>query len=83
MATLFAYIPVILQASEPGRGENPSGPGGFVIIAGIALLLLLVAIAARVLLPRLVKKRREADTSGATADAPLPSEEGRRWSSER
>lgn len=83
MALLLTYLPLILQAAEPGRSENPSGPGGVVIIVGIALLFLVVVVGARLLLPRLVRKRREADRSGATAEAPLPSEEGRPWSSER
>lgn len=49
----------------------------------IAVVLALIALAAIYLVPRAVTKRREADQAARTVERPLPSEEGRPWSSER
>lgn len=78
LATTFFLI-----ADEPGRGDDPSGAGGVVTVVGIALLATLIAVAALFLVSRLVRKRRESDREAQTTRAPLPSEEGRPWSSER
>jgi hypothetical protein len=76
LATFFFLI-----ADEPGRGDDPSGSGGVVTVVGIALLVVLIAAGALFLVSRMARKRRESDRDAGTA--PLPSEEGRPWSSER
>jgi hypothetical protein len=53
------------------------------VIVGIAVAVALIAIVAVYLVPRAVTRRREADRSARTVERPLPSEEGRPWSSER
>lgn len=53
------------------------------VIVGIAAAVALIALAAVYLVPRAVTKRREADQTARTVERPLPSEEGRPWSSER
>lgn len=78
LATSFYLI-----ADEPGRGEDLSGGAGVLTIVGIALLSTLLALGALFLVVRLLRRRRESDRHGRTARAPLPSEEGRPWSSER
>jgi MYXO-CTERM domain-containing protein len=35
---------LLLLAQDPGRGEDPSGPGGVIIIAAIALLVLVAGL---------------------------------------
>jgi hypothetical protein len=73
-----------LIADEPGRGDDPSGAGGVVTVVGIALLAVLVAGGVLFLITRMARRRRgEAEPEGSAARAPLPSEEGRPWSSER
>jgi hypothetical protein len=53
------------------------------VIVGIAVAVALIAVVAVYLVPRAVTRRREADRSARTVERPLPSEEGRPWSSER
>jgi hypothetical protein len=81
IGSLAAFF--FLIADEPGRGDDPSGAGGVVTVVGIALLALLIALGALFLITRLVRRRRDTDAEGRTVRAPLPSEEGRPWSSER
>jgi hypothetical protein len=76
LATAF-----FLAADEPGRGGDPSGAGGVLLVVGIAVLAVLVAGTALFLVSRLMRSRR--DRQAQTARAPLPSEEGRPWSSDR
>lgn len=83
MITLAA-ITVFLQAGDPGRGEDPSGTGGVLIVVGIVVVAALAAAAGVLLAMRLLKARREAERAESEpAEQPLPSEEGRAWSSER
>lgn len=83
IATAFLTTFFFLIADEPGRGDDPSGAGGVVTVVGIALLATLIALAALFLVMRMARRRRESDREARTARAPLPSEEGRPWSSER
>ena len=53
------------------------------VIVGIAVAVALIAVVAVYLVPRAVTRRREADRSARPVERPLPSEEGRPWSSER
>ena len=82
MATVIGTL-LFLVGEGPGRGEDASGPGGVLIVIGIALLVALTAAAALFLLPRVLRGRRSADRSSGESERPLPSEEGRPWSSER
>lgn len=82
MDPLIALLDVLfLTADEPGRGDDPGGIGGVLVVVGIALLVLLLAAGALFLVSRLMRSRR--DRQAHTARAPLPSEEGRPWSSDR
>jgi hypothetical protein len=64
-----------------GRGDDPGGAGGVLLVVGIALGLLLLAAAALFLVSRSFRARRERERAAAPAEQPLPSEQGRPWSS--
>ena len=72
-----------LLAQSTGRGETASDAGGVLIVVGIALLALLVAAAVLYALTRRARSRRAAEPSTEGDERPLPSEQGRPWSSER
>ena len=80
-ATTLLATAYFLIADEPGRGDDPSGGGGVLIVVGIAVLAVLIAGGALFAVSRLMRSRRERQAD--TARGPLPSEEGRPWSSER
>jgi multisubunit Na+/H+ antiporter MnhB subunit len=75
-ATVLNYI-------AEGRGEDPSGAGGVLLVVGIALAVLLIAGSALYLVSRSFRTRRAKNQSAETVERPLPSEQGRPWSSER
>jgi len=66
-----------------GRGEDPGGAGGVLVVIGIALAVVLIATGALYLVTRSFRTRREKNRSAQAVEQPLPSEQGRPWSSER
>lgn len=64
-----------------GRGEDPSGAGGVLLVAGIALAVLLIAGTALFFVSRTVRARRAGGQAEGPSEQPLPSEQGRPWSS--
>lgn len=70
-----------LTCLAAGRGEDPSGAGGVVLVAGVALAGLLIAVAAVFLVSRTIRARRIGSQAHERSEQPLPSEQGRPWSS--
>jgi hypothetical protein len=73
-------VTLVLAADEPGRGDDPGGVGGVLIVVGIAVLVALIAAVALFMVSR---ARSRGNRRPQTTRAPLPSEEGRPWSSDR
>ena len=73
----------VLTYIAQGRGEDPGGAGGVLLIVGIALGVVLIAGGALYLVTRSFRARREKNRSAETVEQPLPSEQGRPWSSDR
>lgn len=80
LVTTLLGVTLLLAADEPGRGDDPGGVGGILIVVGIAVLVALIAAVALFMVSR---ARRRGNRRPQTTRAPLPSEEGRPWSSER
>jgi hypothetical protein len=78
--TILLGAALLVAADEPGRGDDPGGVGGVLIVVGIAVLVALIAAGALFLVSR---ARSRQNRRPQTTRAPLPSEEGRPWSSER
>ena len=76
------YTPALTYIAV-GRGENPGGVGGVLLVVGIALALILVAGTALYFVSRRFRARRERSRSAEAVEQQLPSEQGRPWSSER
>ena len=83
MAPTVSATLLLLVSEGPGRGGDPSGVGGVLVVVGIAVLVALTAAAALFLALRGIRARRSADRSAEPVEQPLPSEQGRPWSSER
>lgn len=83
----MAHLPLstllLLTSHGPGRGDVPSDEGGVLVVVGIALVAVLAVALAVFLVMRRVRAQRDVERSGETVDQPLPSEQGRPWSSER
>lgn len=78
----FSHAAALLHFAE-GRGQDPGGAGGVLLVVGIAAAALLIAAVALYLVTRSFRARREKNRSAETVERPLPSEQGRPWSSER
>ncbi len=77
MTAIATYVTYLAE----GRGEDPSGAGGVLLVAGIALAVLLIAGTAVFLVSRTIRARRVGSQAHGRSEQPLPSEQGRPWSS--